>query len=391
MSALVTPATPATPANPEAEQAVISALLHGTPFDTAPLTEAHFFSNDCRLVFVAARNLAEQGTPVNVHTVTAYLTARGELEHAGGPVARLLSEISGEASLQHFYGHLEDARQAREVANYVWRNLSDLTTLRLPAPRFVEELNTLSAPKAAALYASGNDILAELEEMERTGASREAFRFNLPELDERLQGGIMREELCVIAGETGTGKSALMIQCAAEAAKAGTPALYVSLELPATEVWNRCVSAATRHKQGAQGFRGAIEQAAAWPLFVASNVAELSAISALIRAAVRKDKVALVVVDYLQIIEAPGDNRENKVSEAARCLKALASTENIAIVTGSQVNEDGRLRESRAIGHHANAVLAIGERGIECRKFRRGPWQWSVQAHLKGEFSRFFP
>ena len=381
----------AAPANAEAEQAVISALLHGTPCDAVPLTEAHFFSNDCRVIFVAVRDLAEQGVDVNVHTVTAHLTAQGKLEHAGGPVARLLLGISGEKSLQHFYSHLEAARQAREVANYVRSKLPDLTASLLPASCFVEELNALSAPKAAALYVSGNEILAELDQMERTGATREAFRFGLPDLDEQLQGGIMREELGVVAGETGTGKTALMIQCAAEAAKAGIPTLYVSLELPATEVWNRCILAATRHKNGSQGFRGAMIEATSWPLFVASNVAELSAIGALIRAAVRKDKVALVVVDYLQIIEAPGDNRENKVSEAARYLKALASTEKVAIVTGSQLNEDGRLRESRAIGHHANVVLAIGDGVIECRKFRRGPWQWNVRAKLRGEFSRFLP
>jgi replicative DNA helicase len=151
------------------------------------------------------------------------------------------------------------------------------------------------------------------------------------------------------------------------------------------------VSAATRHPQGTKAFRDALCESESWPLFVASNVAELSAIGATIRAAVRKDKVALVAVDYLQIIDAPGDNRENKMSECARYLKALASTESVAILTASQLNEEGLLRESRAIGHHANLVLAIGADQIECRKFRRGPWQWSTSATLKGAVSRFFP
>jgi replicative DNA helicase len=383
---------PVIPANPEAEDAVLNALLMGTSPDAAPLCEAHFSAPDKALIFAACRDLAEQRVPVDIQSVRSLLTSRGQLYHAGGDPSRfLVSAISGESALRHYYGQLEDARQARAVALYVRAHLDDLTALRLPAPRFVEELNELSAPKASALYLNGSAIITELEEAERTGKLSEAFGFGLPELDERIKRGVMREELCVVAADTGRGKSALMIQCLAEAAKAGTPALYISLELPAAEVWNRAVSAASRHAQGTTAFRQSQCEAESWPLFVASNVAELSAIGALIRAAVRKEKVALVAVDYLQIIESPGDSRENKMSEAARYLKALASTENVAIITASQVNEDGRLRESRAIGHHANLVLAIGDGEIECRKFRRGPWQWSVPANLKGAVSRFFP
>lgn len=382
----------AIPANPEAESAVLCALLSGTPLDAAPITEAHFAAPDHRLVFAAVRDLAEQGAPVDIMSVSTRLRARGELDHAGGDPSRfLVACIGGEAALRHYYAHLEDARQAREVALYVRDNLDDLTALQLQAPRFVEELVELSAPKSASLYVTGVDIINELEAAERAGKPREAFGFGLPELDERLRGGIMREELCVIGGETGAGKSALMIQAVARTAQAGIPSLYISLELPGTEVWNRCVSAATRHPQGSQAFRSALCESESWPLFVASNVAELSAIGATIRAAVRKEKVALVAVDYLQIIDAPGDNRENKMSESARYLKALASTESVAVITASQLNEEGLLRESRAIGHHANLVLAIGDDEIECRKFRRGPWQWSVQARLNGAISQFVP
>jgi replicative DNA helicase len=70
----------------------------------------------------------------------------------------------------------------------------------------------------------------------------------------------------------------------------------------------------------------------------------------------------VVMVDYLQLMDvtqAKNESRELAISRVAKDLKRLAKRKGITILTGSQLNDDGKLRESRAIGQHADKVLYV--------------------------------
>jgi hypothetical protein len=156
-----------TPANPEAEAAVIGCLLLGASPDAAPLREDHFFGSDHRLIFRTIRELVEASQPVTVQTLTARLTAAGELENAGGPPARFLTMDAvigdGEALLKLHADHLEAARQNRAAAVLIHRSLADLISLKLPAPLFAEELAACCAPLSAREGKTAAEIVAEME------------------------------------------------------------------------------------------------------------------------------------------------------------------------------------------------------------------------------------
>jgi replicative DNA helicase len=87
------------------------------------------------------------------------------------------------------------------------------------------------------------------------------------------------------------------------------------------------------------------------------------------------------------------DNREQAISELARRLKLTSLKANCAVLTASQLNEEGRLRESRAIGHHADSVLAIrhteGSSLIAVDKNRRGQRGVTLPVTMRGDISRF--
>ena len=105
-------------------------------------------------------------------------------------------------------------------------------------------------------------------------------------------------------------------------------------------------------------------------------------------------KADLVVVDYLQIVSMPkADTREQAISELTRRLKLTSTKAGVAIVTASQINEDGKLRESRAIGHHSDHVVAVlhdeGGSRIRILKNRRGSRDISIPIKMRGEISRF--
>ena len=68
---------------------------------------------------------------------------------------------------------------------------------------------------------------------------------------------------------------------------------------------------------------------------------------------------------------------------------------NIAVLTAAQINDQGELRESRAIGMDADIVLFIelSKTGpvIAVRKNRRGPKDVLAPVKLIGALARFEP
>jgi replicative DNA helicase len=103
-------------------------------------------------------------------------------------------------------------------------------------------------------------------------------------------------------------------------------------------------------------------------------------------------KADVVIVDYLQIVENESDNREQAVSDIARKLKNLATKIKVPVIAGSQVNDDGKLRESRAIKQHSNQVIYIKHKDdkscIFVDKNRRGPRNYQFPITMNGEISK---
>jgi replicative DNA helicase len=69
------------------------------------------------------------------------------------------------------------------------------------------------------------------------------------------------------------------------------------------------------------------------------------------------------VIDYLQLMSIHGfrGNREQEIAQISHGLKAIAGESKCPLIALSQLNEEGYLRESRAIGHDASVVLVLSE------------------------------
>jgi replicative DNA helicase len=128
----------------------------------------------------------------------------------------------------------------------------------------------------------------------------------------------------------------------------------------------------------------------------------------------RQHNLGLVVVDYLQLMQAPGknENRTAEISEISRTLKALAKEMDVPVVALSQLNRsleqrpDKRpkmadLRESGAIEQDADLILFIyrdevynedsdakGTAEIIIAKQRNGPIG-TLRLAFIGQYTRF--
>lgn len=383
------------PKNDSAEKAAIACLLDEASVYRVPLTEAHFAAPDHQLVFRAVRDLSEAQQPVSIMSVRSKLESRGELENAGGEPSRFFDYGGGGDDVLHYhFPLLESARRNREAVLHIHKHLPELASLRIDAAQFAEELNQIAAPVAVSGGGdSAADIVADIEARELLGEKREFFTSGLDALDKLLRGGFVRGNLGVYAGRTGGGKSVGLVQSAVANAKVGRRLIYYTTELGQEELVERAAACYRGVSlNDAKRLRSAMGDLAALPLVFRKDCGvELHSIAADIRAEVRAGKCDMAVVDYIQRVSLKADSRELEVSGVARKLKDIAVSENIPVLTASQLNDEGRLRESRNIGMEADVVILIKDESLVVNKSRRGPQGDSVfvNCRLQGERSRF--
>jgi len=160
----------------------------------------------------------------------------------------------------------------------------------------------------------------------------------------------------------------------------------------------------------AKDISSAITQLMQMNLTIRDDLSEVGEIVAEASRLASLGKADLIVVDYLQIVTMPtADNREQAVSELSRRLKLTALKTKSVVMTASQLNDEGAVRESRAIGHHTDFLLIIthpDEKKKEASNFkrktetqstsrvridknRRGQRDVFVPVKMRGDISRF--
>ena len=229
----------------------------------------------------------------------------------------------------------------------------------------------------------------------------------IPMIDD-ASGGMRAGEFWVIGAETSGGKSVLMLQFMQAVLESGGNALLFTLELLAPEVIGRLCSLHGRIAYGEitkprtmgqiamRKLKSTVEEIQKWPLLIqdagGQTISEI--VSECIRFRDTSGKVGVVVVDYLQMVEFDGGakrgmNREQELATISRRLKSLAKELQCPVVTAVQLNDDGKIRESRSASFDADNVLFIAEEGIIAKKMRNAERGKTLPLRLNGNFQRF--
>lgn len=224
-------------------------------------------------------------------------------------------------------------------------------------------------------------------------------------------GGMRHGELWVVGAKTSGGKSVLMLQMAAGMLATGKRVAIFSLELGVEEVMARIISHLTRvsmteimnpnqlTKASLGRIRTCMEQLQEQNFAICdmSNLSMDQIAAHCIRLS-ETGGIDLVLIDYLQMVSAPrikGQNREQEVATISRQCKQLAKRLKCPVLTATQLNEEGKSRESRAIEHDSDNVLMIrddneeGRVSIQFWKCRNGERGKTFGATLNGQFQRF--
>lgn len=374
----------------DAEQSVIGALL--MPGSTAidrigQLKPGHFFAEAHRVIFSEIMAMASQGISVDPVTVAERLDAAGLSDKTGGLAylgelaantpssanAGRYAQVVAEKSLERELVAAADRIQA--IAAGVGSTAEKLAA----AQSAIMVISEAAAPKRPQTI---REVLVRaVAAIERRGEGADsAMSTGFDDLDRKLSGGFRRGNLVIIAGRPGMGKTALAAGMAFNAACAGVPTLFSSMEMGDTELADRLVAVAGRvplddilagNMEGDSGDRIMAGTAKLHELpLVIDEQGGLTFfdIASKARSVKRQHGLGLLVIDYLQLASGDGENRNSQIEGITRSLKALAKELDIPIVALSQLSRNcearpnkrpmlSDLRESGAIEQDADVVL----------------------------------
>ena len=387
------------------EEGMVSQLL-----DT--LNRDDFYSNKNQIIYDAIRRLFEKGNSVDITTV------RGEINELG-----LKNESGGDEYLtyiaQREYTIVNFETYALRVKNQSLRrstiNVLDKLSQsgfdpNITTTDFIEEIEReifdLSTQRNQQALTSIRAVVDEVNKniTENVGRSNiVGLKTGFPTLDNKTLG-LQEGALLILAARPGVGKSAFALNLArnvCELNKGGKACVALfSLEMPSTQLVERLLSASSgislsNLKIGnfdssfSTAYNNSCEELKSINFFFddTSNITVSS-----IRAKCRKHKLEhgldLVIVDYLQLIDAEKGlerlTQQEKVSRITRSLKLMARELKVPVVALSQLSrelekrEDKRpllsdLRDSGSIEQDADIVM-----------FLYSDEQYNKQTKLKG-------
>jgi replicative DNA helicase len=385
----------------------------------AQIPSEAFYNSANRIVFDVLHELDQSGSAFDFHLVKKWLTDTNRLAEVGGAegLSLLWSFVPTSANWQHYAEIVGENYQRRNVILRSQKLIAKMYDQRAEfeggLTEHVEKMLmklVLDIPKVEKAFRSHvldtlNQIEAETHSQGTIGA-----RFGVRSLDTAI-GGIRPSEYVVICAETSGGKSALALSLILHEAKRGIPVTVFSLEMSSTQVIKRMLASDGQlsMKTLRSGFltqhdfsklTRSAERVSKLPIHCEEGYnLSIPQIVSRVRLLKVRHNIGLVVVDYLQLISsgAKETSREREIAEISRRLRLLALELEIPVVALSQLNDQGYLRESRAIGHDADTVIHIEdsdsedafERNVVLVKNRNGRCGEKVKLNFYGEFMTF--
>lgn len=185
------------------------------------------------------------------------------------------------------------------------------------------------------------------------------FQTGFETLDKMTKGGPREKHLMILAGKSGEGKTTMAINIITNIAANGIKCGVFSLEMDAEELTRRAIWSLSRRFPD---FNLVCDKVAALDIHISDTPDRtVESVRAAIKLMVMRHQVKVIALDYLQLLGTiPGkDNRERQVANMSRALKIAAKESGVFIIALSQLNEEGQLRESRAIEQDADEVLYV--------------------------------
>lgn len=387
------------PRDIEVESAVLGALMLEKDAYTQVcdlLRPESFYEPKHKRIYEAIQSLGSAQMPIDLLTVINKLKASDALEDAGGApyIVQLTSNVTSAAHVEFHARILAQKYLARElitfateVENHAFDESNDVEDLLQEAEGKIFELSQRNVKKEVTQIDPVIDTaLKQIEFAANRASGLSGLETGFGDLD-KITAGWQNSDLIIVAARPAMGKTAFVLSMAKNmAVNFNTPVAMFSLEMSNVQLVNRliqnvCEIEGSKVKTGDLApmewtqLSTRISELRGAPLYI-DDTPSLSVMELRTKARrlVREHDVKIIIIDYLQLMNASGmkfGSREQEVSMISRSLKQLAKELNIPIIALSQLNRsvesrtnDKRpqlsdLRESGAIEQDADMVCFI--------------------------------
>ncbi len=362
--------------------------------------------------------LRGRGDDVDVLTVTIEMHKTKTMNQEWGPgYVAGLSGDSGASSMWRSYaralrGHVKLRRLDNLQTKFgtMLESGHDAETVLAWLTAEKESIEKLVEDPPQTLSTLYEQVFADSTRFERPKPTQTGF-----DKIDQYTGGIYPDDFTVLGGESGVGKTAFLSCIFRNINREGTPVLLFSLEMGATILAMRVLSASARiplknirdGQVDIEKLYDAVKKHSSETFFINTNTWTMAEVEAVARVMVRTKGIKVVGIDYLQLLDGSrgrGGNREQEISGLGRTCKRLAKENHIHVIGLSQIDENwkmgnrpptrGNLRESKALGHHADNVWILYEKNelVICNIDKgRNNKTGEVKFGFLGAFTEFVP
>ena len=354
------------------------AMLHYIIFENyiCDLEEDDFASARGKRVFKAIKNLKAKNKSIDISNIKNEIKAKNDndvieylstlIDHVWGIEADSVFEKITEMSTK---------RKLVELLNISIKNIENISVEEL-----IKSINDIQKVngKEKDLVKQVSDTISEIE---RNYQKRNDYSLytGIQDLDNKTCG-LHNQELTIIGARPGVGKTTFALQIAENIAKKGLDVAFISLEMSDTQIIQKIIAKETnvnsyKMRMGTLEDNDWIEivkasgEISELPLQIITNATNIQKIESITRKLKNRDKLDLLIIDYIQLIKNKGkfNSREQEVADISRTLKLLSLELEIPIIGLCQLNRSANngepkladLRESGAIEQDADNVIFI--------------------------------
>jgi replicative DNA helicase len=390
------------PHNKDAEEFILGAvLLENSAMDEIidVLPPADFYSERNRMLYEEMLILRDKGIPIDYITLAESLDRKGKLDKAGGAayIGQLTDRVPTTADIGYYAGIVKDKAiirslitGANEIVKIARTNAGEVTDAVESAEKIIFDINREMRNEAIGLIRTKelvNSLYDKIKLISEGKIEEGGIKTGFTDLDTKLMGGLHPSDLIIIAGRPGMGKTSLAMNIAEHVAVyENRPVALFSLEMGRDQLLLKILSSISgvyqtrlrdsRYLKSEEWLELTTASAKIYdaPMYIddTAGISPMEIRAKLRRLAIREKDLALVVVDYLQLMKIKGrtDSREQEISEISRSMKSIAKEFKIPVIALSQLNRNveargdkrpmmSELRESGAIEQDADIILLI--------------------------------
>jgi len=330
-----------------------------------------FYNEANRHIFEALIELHKTNTPVDITTIKNELDKQKKLNAIGGIeyISEVIDSVATTANLDSYIKIIKEKSIRRKLidtaTNIITETYEEEKDLSLLLDVAEKKVLDVARARTTSEFTPISEALRRaqenLEQMAKNKSLITGLETGFYELD-KATSGLHEGELIIIAARPGMGKTAFALNLATNAAFTTDKAIAIfNLEMSAEQLVNRMISAVgqiegEKLKTGMlnhtdwKKYNEAMSQLADTNIYIEDNASiTASEIKAKCRRLANSEKgLALVVIDYLQLVTTGGrtESRQVEVSDISRAFKTMAMELKVPVIALAQLSRNAERRES---------------------------------------------